>query len=154
MRAPTLRATPSPPTPAGLAAKLTQAGIPGGGSGKISVTATVSGKSITDAFAVLGGATALVISTLDQPRCQETVSTQAGSFAMRKFRVEFQLRRCRAWLPPARCGGAAADDASAFVLPTHHAVDDRAVPFLLPKTLMDMTLAPTGLVTTTQERLP
>lgn len=139
--------------------KLTQAGIPGGGSGKISVIATVSGKSITDAFAVLGGATALVIKydfAINRD-ANETVSTQAGSFANAcKFRVEFQLKDLQVQGPASTSPLLAAllpTMQSAFVLPTHITLwTTDAVPFLLPKTLMDMTLpAPTGLVTTTQE---
>lgn len=139
--------------------KLANAGIPGGGSGKISVTATVTGKSVTDGFAPLGGATALVMKYEFQINrdANETVTTPAGSFGNAcKFRVEFVIQDFQIQ------GPAASSPLLSVMLPllkdsfaAPTKVDlwtTNAVPFMLPKAVTTMTLpAPTGTVVNTQE---
>lgn len=139
--------------------RLTQAGIQGGSSGKIAVTATVKGKSVTDGFAALGGATALVIKyefAVDRD-ANETVTTPAGSLANAcKFRVDFQLKDFQVQGPAASNPLLATMLPllqSSFVVPTKVTLwTSDQVPFMLPKAVIASTLpAPTGLVTTTQE---
>lgn len=139
--------------------RLAGAGIVGGSSGKIAVTATVKGKSVTDGFASLGGATALVIKYefLINRDANETVSTAAGNFANAcKFRVEFSLKDFQVQGPAATSPLLAAllpTLQSSFVVPTNVTLwTTNAVPFQLPKSVTVSTLpAPTGAVTTTQE---
>ena len=139
--------------------KLANAGIPGGGSGKIAVTATVTGKSVTDGFASLGGATALVMKYEFQINrdANETVTTPAGSFGNAcKFRVEFVIQDFQIQ------GPAASSPLLSVMLPllkdsfaAPTKVDlwtTDAVPFMLPKAVTTMTMpAPTGTVVNTQE---
>jgi hypothetical protein len=139
--------------------RLTNAGIQGGSSGKISVTATIRGKSITDGFASLGGATAMVISYdfLINRDTNETVATAAGSFPNScKFRVDFSVKSVSIE------GPAASSPLLSLLLPTLQAAfvvptkvtfwSTSAIPFTLPKSITVMTLpAPTGVTTTTQE---
>jgi hypothetical protein len=145
--------------PPDWAARLTAAGIPGGGSGKISVTATVTGKSVTDGFAPLGGATAIVMKYdfAVNRDANETVSTAAGSFANScKFRVEFQLNDFQI-VGPASTSPLLAlllpTLKSSFVVPTKFTLwTTNAVPFTLPKSVAVSTLpAPVGTLTSTQE---
>ena len=139
--------------------KLTQAGIPGGGSGKISVTATTQGKSVSDAFASLGGATALVMKYefMVRREANETVSTAAGNFANScKFRVEFALKDFQVQGPAATSPLLSMMLPllqSSFVVPTELTLwSSDALPFMLPKSVTLSTLpAPTGAVTSTQE---
>lgn len=139
--------------------RLANAGIVGGSSGKIAVTATITGKSVTDAFASLGGATALVIKYefLVNRDANETVSTAAGSIAKAcKFRVEFSLKDFQVQGPAATSPLLAVllpTLQSSFVLPTQVTLwTSNAVPFMLPKSITVSTLpAPIGAVTTTQE---
>lgn len=145
--------------PADWQARLANAGVVAGGSGKINVTATLTGKSVTDGFASLGGATALVIKyefAINRD-ANETVTVPAGSFASScKFRVEFVLKDFQV------LGPAASSPLltvmlpvlqSSFVVPTQVTLwSSNAVPFMLPKSVTVSTLpAPTGAVTTTQE---
>ncbi|HEY1129670.1 MAG TPA: hypothetical protein VGF12_09720, partial [Roseateles sp.] len=139
--------------------RLTAAGIPGGGSGKINVTATVTGKSVSDGFAPLGGATAIVIKYEFQINrdANETVTTPAGSFANAcKFRVEFTVKDFLVQGPASSSPLLATllpllKDS--FAAPTQVALwATDAVPFMLPKSITTMTLpAPTGVVISTQE---
>lgn len=139
--------------------RLTAAGIPGGGSGKINVTATVTGKSVSDGFAPLGGATAIVIKYEFQLNrdANETVTTPAGSFANAcKFRVEFLVKDFQIQGPAASSPLLAAVlpmMRDAFAAPTQVVLwTTDAVPFMLPKNITTMTLpAPAGVVTNTQE---
>jgi hypothetical protein len=139
--------------------RLANAGIVGGSSGKLAVTATVSGKSVTDAFASLGGATGLVIKyEFSVARdANETVSVPAGSFANAcKFRVDFTVTDFQIQGPAATSPLLSAllpTLKSAFVYPTQVTLwTSNAVPFMLPKSVTVSTLpAPTGTVTTTQE---
>ncbi len=145
--------------PADWQARLAKAGVVAGGSGKINVTATITGKSVTDGFASLGGATALVIKYefAVNRDANETVTVPAGSFASScKFRVEFVLKDFQV------LGPAASSPLltmmlpvlqSSFVVPTQVTLwSSSALPFMLPKTVTVSTLpAPTGAVTTTQE---
>ncbi|TDP73037.1 hypothetical protein [Roseateles toxinivorans] len=145
--------------PADWQQRLTNAGIVNGGSGKIAVTATITGKSVTDGFAALGGATAIVIKyefAINRDP-NETVTTAAGSFANScKFRVEFQLKDFQVQGPAASSPLLAMTLPllqSSFVVPTNVSLwTTNAVPFMLPKSVTVTTLpAPTGAVTTTQE---
>ena len=145
--------------PADWQQRLSQAGIPGGGSGKISVTATTQGKSVSDAFASLGGATALVMKYefMVRREANETVSTAAGSFANScKFRVEFALKDFQVQGPAATSpllSMVLPLLQSSFVVPTELTLwSSDALPFMLPKSVTLSTLpAPTGAVTSTQE---
>jgi len=139
--------------------RLTNAGIVGGSSGKISVTATVTGKSITDGFAPLGGATAMVISYdfIINRDANETVSTTAGSFPNScKYRVDWTLKNVAIQGPAASSpllGIMLPTLQAAFVMPTNITLwTTSAVPFIIPKSITVVTLsAPAGTVTTTQE---
>jgi len=139
--------------------RLTNAGIPGGGSGKINVTATITGKSVTDAFAPLGGASAIVMKYefAVNRDANETVSTAAGSFANAcKFRVEFALKDFQVQGPASTSPLLATMLPilqSSFAVPTTTTLwTSNAVPFMLPKSVTTMTLAaPVGTVTSTQE---
>lgn len=139
--------------------RLANAGVVGGSSGKIAVTATITGKSVTDGFASLGGATALVIKYefLINRDANETVTTAAGSFANScKFRVEFSLKDFQVQGPAATSPLLAMllpTLQSSFVVPTQVTLwTTNAVPFMLPKSVTVSTLpAPTGAVTSTQE---
>lgn len=139
--------------------RLTAAGIPGGGSGKINVTATVTGKSVSDGFAPLGGATAIVIKYEFQINrdANETVTTPAGSFANAcKFRVEFAVKDFQVQGPAASSpllGTMLPLLKDSFAVPTQVSLwTTNAVPFMLPKTVTTMTLpAPAGVVISTQE---
>ncbi|MBT9499679.1 MAG: hypothetical protein IV092_00440 [Burkholderiaceae bacterium] len=145
--------------PADWQQRLTNAGIVNGGSGKIAVTATITGKSVTDGFAALGGATAIVMKyefAINRD-ANETVTTAAGSFANScKFRVEFQLKDFQVQGPAASSPLLAMTLPllqSSFAVPTNISLwTTNAVPFMLPKSVTVTTLpAPTGAVTTTQE---
>lgn len=139
--------------------RLANAGVVGGSSGKIAVTATITGKSVTDGFASLGGATALVIKYefLINRDANETVTTAAGSFANScKFRVDFSLKDFQVQGPAATSPLLAMllpTLQSSFVVPTQVTLwTTNAVPFMLPKSVTVSTLpAPTGAVTSTQE---
>jgi hypothetical protein len=139
--------------------RLTNAGIPGGGSGKINVTATMTGKSVSDAFAPLGGATAIVMKYefAVNRDANETVSTAAGSFANAcKFRVEFALKDFQVQGPASASPLLATMLPilqSSFAVPTKTTLwTSNAVPFMLPKSVTTMTLAaPVGTVISTQE---
>ena len=139
--------------------RLTAAGIPGGGSGKINVTATITGKSITDGFASLGGATAVVLKYEFQINrdANESVTTTAGSFANAcKYRVEFTVKDFQVQGPAATSPLLAAVLPllkDSFAAPTQVTLwTTNAVPFMMPKNVTTITLpAPTGVVTNTQE---
>lgn len=139
--------------------RLANAGVVGGSSGKIAVTATITGKSVTDGFASLGGATALVIKYefLINRDANETVSTTAGAFANScKFRVEFSLKDFQVQGPASTnplLSMLLPTLQSSFVVPTQVTLwTTNAVPFMLPKSVTVSTLpAPTGAVTSTQE---
>lgn len=145
--------------PADWQQRLANAGIPGGGSGKIDVTATISGKSVSDGFAPLGGATAVVIKYQFQVNrdANETVSTTAGSFANAcKFRVSFAVQDFQVQGPAATSPLLATMLPllkSSFAVPTDVTLwTSNAVPFMIPKAVTVSTLpAPVGAVTTTQE---
>ena len=145
--------------PADWQQRLANAGIVAGSSGKISVTATITGKSVTDGFASLGGATALVIKYefAISRDANETVSVAAGSFANScKFRVDFALKDFQVQGPASSNPLLAImlpTLQSSFVVPTQVTLwTTNAVPFMLPKSVTVSTLpAPTGAVTTTQE---
>ena len=145
--------------PADWQQRLANAGIVAGSSGKISVTATVTGKSVTDGFASLGGATALVIKyefTINRD-ANESVTVPAGSFANScKFRVDFVLKDLQVQGPAASSPLLSVmlpTLQSSFVFPTQVTLwTTNAVPYMLPKSVTVITLpAPTGAVTTTQE---
>lgn len=139
--------------------RLANAGIQGGSSGKINVTATMTGKSVTDGFASLGGATAIVMKYefVVNRDANETVSTTAGSFANAcKFRVEFSLKDFQVQGPAASSPLLAMMLPllqSSFAVPTTTTLwTTNAVPFMLPKSVTQMSLAaPVGAVTSTQE---
>jgi len=139
--------------------RLSNAGIPGGSSGKINVTATITGKSVTDAFAPLGGASAIVMKYefVVNRDANESVSTAAGSFANAcKFRVEFALKDFQVQGPAASSPLLATMLPilqSSFAVPTNTTLwTSNAVPFMLPKSVTTMTLAaPVGTVISTQE---
>lgn len=145
--------------PADWQARLANAGVVAGSSGKIAVTATITGKSVTDGFASLGGATAIVIKYefVINRDANETVSVAAGSFANScKFRVEFVLKDFQVQGPAASSplfSVMLPILQSSFVVPTQVTLwTTNAVPFMLPKSVTVSTLpAPTGAVTTTQE---
>lgn len=139
--------------------RLTNAGIQGGSSGKIAVTATIKGKSVSDGFAPLGGATAIVIKYefVVNRDANETVTTAAKSFSNAcKFRVNFQVKDFQIQ------GPAASSPLLSALLPTLQASftyptdvtlwTTNGMPWQVPKTLSVVTLpAPTGAITTTGE---
>jgi hypothetical protein len=145
--------------PADWQGRLANAGIQGGSSGKIDVTATISGKSVSDGFAPLGGATAVVIKYqfVVNRDANETVTTPAGSFANScKFRVSFAVQDFQVQ------GPAASSPLLASLLPLlkpNFAVptdvtlwSTNAVPFLYPKAVTVSSFpAPVGSITATQE---
>jgi hypothetical protein len=144
-------------SPADWQQKLTQAGIQGGSSGKIAVTATVTGKSVTDGFAALGGATALVIKyefTVNRD-ANEAVTTPAATFANAcKFRVDFALKDFQVQGPAASNPLLAVllpTLQSAFVVPTNVSLwTTDQVPFIPPKSVTVVTPT-TGAVTATTQ---
>jgi hypothetical protein len=145
--------------PADWQQRLANAGIQGGSSGKIDVTATVTGKSVTDGFAALGGATAIVMKYQFQVNrdANESVTVPAGSYANAcKFRVSFSLQDFQVQGPASTSPLLAAMLPilkSSFVFPTDVTMwTTNAVPFMIPKAVTLSTLpAPTGTITTTQE---
>lgn len=139
--------------------RITAAGVPGGGSGKINVTATVTGKSVTDGFAPLGGATAIVMKYEFQINrdANETVATPAGSFTNAcKYRVEFVIKDFQVQGPASSSPLLAAVlpmMRDSFAAPTQVSLwTTNAVPFVMAKNVTTMTLpAPAGVVVNTQE---
>ena len=135
-------------------ARVANAGIPGGGSGLIAVTATVTGKGITDGFAALGGATALVLKYEFKVNrdANEAVTVPAGTFANTcKFRVEFTIKQFQIVGPAASSPLLAILQdtlVSAFAAPTKVTFwTTNAVPFLTPKSVTVIT--PTGAASVT-----
>jgi hypothetical protein len=145
--------------PADWESQLTKAGIEGGSSGKIAVTATVKGKSVSDGFAPLGGATAIVIKYefVVNRDANETVATAAKSFSNAcKFRVNFQVKDFQVVGPAASSPLLSAllpTLQTSFTYPTNVTLwTTSAMPWQLPKTISVVTLpAPTGAITTTGE---
>ncbi len=145
--------------PADWQQRLTNAGIQGGSSGKIAVTATVKGKSVSDGFAPLGGATAIVIKYefVVNRDANETVTTAAKSFSNAcKFRVNFQVKDFQVQGPAATSPLLSAllpTLQAGFTYPTDVTLwTTNGMPWQVPKTITVVTLpAPTGAITSTGE---